>query len=200
MKAQWEIERDERNKAIDKALSEFALEYKAEFIPQSKSRNSAEKRATLNWRITIKRGSQVLTTDYTQGIAHCPDYQHFENEGGHKEQWYKRVAETGRYTKKRLKLPNGNTDWWGMLNSPFFGSSLKALPVPPLRDVLYSLVRDSDVLDYPTYEEWANNFGFDEDSRKAEATYRACLEIALKMRGIFGESGLEELRELFQDY
>ena len=59
---------------------------------------------------------------------------------------------------------------------------------------------DADVLDYPTFEEWADTFGYDCDSRSAEKTYRDCLEIALKMRAIFGEADLTKLRDTFQDY
>lgn len=71
---------------------------------------------------------------------------------------------------------------------------------PKAEDVLWSLVSDSDVLDYPTFEDWASNLGMDTDSRKAESTYRACLEIALKLRNTVGEAGMETLRNAFQDY
>lgn len=42
--------------------------------------------------------------------------------------------------------------------------------------------------------------GYDPDSRKAEAIYKACLEIALKLRNALGEDGLAKLREAAQDY
>lgn len=56
------------------------------------------------------------------------------------------------------------------------------------------------MLDSSTFEEWANEFGYDPDSRKAEVIYRACLEIALKLRNGLGEDRLRDLRELFTDY
>lgn len=46
----------------------------------------------------------------------------------------------------------------------------------------------------------AETFGYDPDSRSAEKVYRACMEIALKMRAALGESGLSRLNEIFQDY
>jgi hypothetical protein len=67
-------------------------------------------------------------------------------------------------------------------------------------DVLASLVMDSSAIDYSTYEEWAGDCGHDPDSRKGEAIYRACLEIALKLRNGLGEAGLAALREAAQDY
>ena len=42
--------------------------------------------------------------------------------------------------------------------------------------------------------------GYDPDSRKAEGIYRACLELALKLRNGLGEKLLAELREAVADY
>lgn len=79
--------------------------------------------------------------------------------------------------------------------------SRKAEPIlPDVESVIYSLISDSDVLNYGTFEEWAETFGYETDSRSAESTYRACLEIALKLRAAIGESGLETLATAFQDY
>src|SRR5690606_33602845 len=44
-------------------------------------------------------------------------------------------------------------------------------PVPPhAADVLHSLILDSAAADQ-TFESWCDEFGYDSDSRKAEATY-----------------------------
>lgn len=71
---------------------------------------------------------------------------------------------------------------------------------PDIKDVLYSLILDSNVLNYPEFEEWASDCGYETDSRKAESIYRDCLKNALKMRGSLGESLLAQLSEAFQDY
>ena len=71
---------------------------------------------------------------------------------------------------------------------------------PELRDVLYSLSMDASVLDSSCFEEWANELGYEADSRKAEGIYKACLDIALKLRNALGEAGLEKLRTACQDY
>lgn len=73
-------------------------------------------------------------------------------------------------------------------------------PQPDPVDVLYSLVMDSDVLNYGTFEYWASEFGYDADSRSAESTYRACLETALKMRAAIGDAGMETMKTAFEDY
>jgi len=71
---------------------------------------------------------------------------------------------------------------------------------PDIKDVLYSLILDSNVLNYPEFEEWASDCGYETDSRKAESIYRDCLKNALRLRGSLGESILAQLSEAFQDY
>ena len=63
---------------------------------------------------------------------------------------------------------------------------------PALADVLSCLADDSDVVDY-TFEEWCENLGFDDDSRKAEHTYKACLRLGEELREFLGAELLEDL-------
>lgn len=174
------------------------LTMETEFVPFSKSRNAKPQDdgkvwRSLNWRVTIKRdGRDVLTTDYSAGEAHCPAYKQdraqamrLYGKGGIEQ----RIAYEIEHGLSAANLPGGQ----------IIGRS-KAPILPDIESVLASLTMDSDVIDYATYEEWADNFGYDPDSRKGEATYRACLEIALKLRAAIGEDGLRQLREACQDY
>ena len=79
------------------------------------------------------------------------------------------------------------------------GKTLK-VETPKMQDVIYSLVADSTAIDHGSFESWCDDYGYDTDSRKAESIYRACVKIGLKMRLMFGESGLASLHTLFQDY
>ena len=166
----------------------LGLDYKAEFVPFSKSRNA--KKATkpgdysLNWKITISKGSRSMTTDYMQGIGHIPgkaasayrlSVAEFER--------IKAACETGKYN------PSNHSEW-----------ITKALPTPALHDVMHSLVLDSSVLDYSGFEDWAADFGYEPDSRAAEKTYQACMKIALELRNIIGDIGINAVREAGQDY
>jgi hypothetical protein len=170
---------------INEVIAELGLTMTTEFVPWSKSRNADQKDPSLNWKVTILRNDRsFLTTDYSAGMGHCPSYG-IKNKPGtlpynltvHGDAAIKNECETG-YSRVTANKPI----------------------VPDFADVLHSLVMDSDVIDYPTYEDWAGNFGYDPDSRKGEAIYRACLEIALKMRNAIGEDGLAKLRDAFQDY
>lgn len=177
------------------ALAELGLTIEAEFIPFSRSRNAGKdstfKGPCLNWKVRVlHKGREILATDYSAGSGHCPAYKLSVKEAG------------GRDSLMRAELVEWECEngypasrMGGLYRRP--GS--KPL-MPEATDVLYSLVSDSDALDYGTFEEWAPNLGYDPDSRKAEAIYRTCLEFALKLRNAVGEAGLSTLREAFQDY
>lgn len=195
---------DNKHEAIDTYIASLPIAYNAIFIPQSASRNADDKRPSLNWSVTIAPNAgkgtftRQLTTDYMQGIAHAPDYVQSWNSDGNQNAYYRNVAETGKYNKKLKKFSTGKIDWYGSYNHGY--APKLTLPKPLLRDVLYSLVLDSDVIQYATFEDWAAEFGYETDSRKAEKTYTDCLAIALKLRALIGEKAIADLRELFNDY
>lgn len=158
-------------------LDEDGYRLHAVFVPWSKSRNAKEKHRSLNWRVTLTyNGKVAASVDYSAGIAHCPSYK---------------VGDNSVYRAEKLAQETE----FGYAAMPH-GKSID----PDLADVLYSLVSDASVLDANSFEDWASEFGYDPDSRNAEKTYRACLDISLNMRNTLGEAELARLRELFQDY
>lgn len=165
---------------------------RAEFVPFSQSRNKGEKSPSLNWRVTLERnGRDILTTDYSAGCGHCPSYgpQYGADSYEKNRETRARVAhecETGRKCGKYYE----NIDY----------TRKGAAILPDLDSVLWSLSMDYSVLDYSSYEGWASEYGYDLDSRKGEAIYRACLEIALALRAAFGDAAMAELAEAGQDY
>jgi hypothetical protein len=176
------------------AIAALGLTVEAQFVPFSQSRNKDENHRSLNWSVTVKRnGRDVLTTDYSAGIAHCPSYNAKVPSAWNRpdRMWQSAVCEFETDTGFKAR---GFTSWGG------FSPDRKAPILPKSEDVLYSLTTDAGVLDCATYEDFAAEFGYEPDSRKGEAIYRACLEIALKMRAALGEDGLAQLREAFQDY
>ena len=189
---------------VNALIAELGLTITAEFVPYSQSRHAKldpwrdKPWRSLNWRVTVnvrelkRRDDEgkdyhlrpILTTDYTQGEGHCPAYKAAALGNPKSIMRDKAIAmecETGR------RYAVGG-----------FGGS--KLTPPAAADVLCSLVSDSDVLDCSKFEEWASNLGYDTDSRSAEAIYRSCLEIALKLRNGLGDTNLQRLREAFQDY
>lgn len=180
-------------KDIISLIESLGLAYSAQFVPQSQSRNKG-KEPSLNWIVTISMGQRnELQTDYMQGIGNLQNYNFAES----KKLWYsenvKHACESGAWNKNLTYETQFSNS---ILRKPYW----KPIPAPELIDVLFSLMLNSDVIEYSNFEEWADNCGYDKDSRSAEATYKACLEIALKLRSILGESALAQLREAYQDY
>jgi hypothetical protein len=176
---------------VEAAMKELGLSLSYKFVPFSMSRNKAEKQPSLNWLVTLTKGSQALTTDYSAGCGHCPACK-------------RPLAKNTSYDK-RLKqeaiaeeCERGKPLRWTVLGwMPPNGA--KAI-LPKDADVMHSLSLDASVLDAGTFESWASELGWDTDSRAAEATYRACLDIALKLRSMIGDAGLRLLQDACQDY
>jgi len=173
-------------------IEALGLTVESVFVPFSQSRNKGEKHPSLNWRVTIlHNGREILTTDYSAGSAHCPSYKHNDRaETHHMIAW---ECENG-FKASGVR--------WGSRPEAYGatrGNVAQAIK-PDSLAVLASLAMDSDVLEARGFEDWASNFGYDTDSRKAESIYRTCLEIALKLRHALGDSGLQTLRTAFEGY
>ena len=48
---------------------------------------------------------------------------------------------------------------------------------------------------YPTFQDFASEFGYDEDSIKAEGIYKKCLENADKLHKLFTDADIEAIRK-----
>ena len=72
----------------------------------------------------------------------------------------------------------------------------QAKVAPALPDVLFSLVMDGAAyFDAETFEDWAENYGYDTDSRKAEQVWKACDETGRKLARVLSADELATLRE-----
>ena len=172
---------------VSKVLADMGLTLESVFVPFSQSRNKAEKSPSLNWKVTLKKsGKDILTTDYMAGCGHCPSYQ----QGGK----FESRKQTEYECEKGIKAGR----WSYGMNR--IQPTAKITPIlPKIEDVVHSLVMDSEVLEYD-FAEWCGNFGYQEDSRKAEQIYNDCMQIALKINRSLGTDGLNTLREVYQDY
>lgn len=181
----------QREQDLTAQINALGVTITAEFVPWSRSRSfkagAHPKDQSLNWRVTLhKDGRAILTTDYMAGIGHCPSYA---MRGGWTQDKTERIA---------WECDKGTKAAWPEFSTMFRKGSYALLPSTP--DVLHSLLLDSDVLDHPSFESWASDFGYDADSRSAEKTYQACMTIALQLRAGLGDSLMAALRDLLQDY
>jgi hypothetical protein len=70
---------------------------------------------------------------------------------------------------------------------------------PQAADVLYSLLLDSSAVGQ-SFESWASDFGYDTDSRAAEATYRACQQNADKLSRVIDATTRAELSRILEGF
>jgi hypothetical protein len=187
-----ELLKMEKNE-IEALIESMGIEYKALFVPFSQSRNSKEKNLSINWLITLSKDNQMWTTDYMQGIAHLPNYSPRSRNNADYQIFLRQCVETGKCAESN-KFPE---DYRSLILS-------KRIPAPKLTDILidimYIFVMDATAINCRSFEEWAEIYGYNKDSRKAEQTYNACRESGLKLRAMIGNDNLEKLRNAYQDY
>ena len=207
-------------------LAALGVTVESVFVPFSRSRNAGQETPNLNWLVTIKRdGREVLRTDFMAGQGHAPAYQVKTVPLNFRPRRYRTRSKTSpsgftyrdatareALNQYRTELAAAECESGFKMRLTRWGHETKFETVggrpasknsriePNPVDVLYSLVMDSDVLDSGGFEDWAENFGYDTDSRAAESIYKACVDLALKMRAAFGPDGMESLATAFQDY
>lgn len=109
---------------------------------------------------------------------------------------YKKVKKGNNFEGRFLfssKLKKSTLESKGFVHC---GDSVWIKP-PTIKDVMYSLVMDSDAIEY-SFSEWCDNLGYDNDSIKAKAIYEACTENFKKVYRLGID--LQKAQEYFQDY
>jgi hypothetical protein len=76
------------------------------------------------------------------------------------------------------------------------GNKLK----PSIDSFVHCLIMDAEVLDYRSFEAWANEFGYSSDSIKAKAIYDDCLKQALILRNAFSDADLKKLQDAAREF
>ena len=65
---------------------------------------------------------------------------------------------------------------------------------PTLAEVLDCLASDaSGIENARSFEEWASEYGYETDSRKAERTYRTCEQQAMELERLLGRDAYQQL-------
>lgn len=67
--------------------------------------------------------------------------------------------------------------------------------IPTAQDILNSVKLDSQCVEYSTFEDWAQEFGYSSDSISAKKTYDICQEQRTKLRNFLGREAYNDLIE-----
>ena len=171
---------------LPEACTSLGLPLVTQFVPWSQSRDYEHGKPVgqrmAQWRVTLLRdGKPIITTDYGQGIGHLP-----------------------AYTRKALGSNNSVDRMAAIAQELERGKAwphyLTAVPGPGMPDVVHSLCLAAEVLQHRSFEDWAADFGYDADSRKAENIYRSCMQIALQLLNGLGAANLERLQLAAREY
>lgn len=167
-------------------LAALGLSLTSEHIPL---RGSLDLKTTMvDFRVTVAyNGRGVIATEYHMGLGHC--------------------KATSKSKRPAPNLSRLTLDYFRCLESTlrglpstFMDDIRWTLPEPTLADVLSSLLLDSEVLGHPSFESWADEYGYDPDSRRAEATYRACMDTTLRVTNGIPRDVLDAARDVLADY
>lgn len=187
-----EYEKKDVQKEFDELVKRLDLKMTTQFVPFSISRNADSNQKSLNWKVTLSSIRNKMTFDYSKGVGHLPypnEFQLAKNQKSVINQAIDSAVETG----VARKIARGAMAFT-LLHSK------EEFPTPTLQEVLHSLTPDSDVMNYLVYEHWADEFGYDPDSRKGEKIYEECRTQASRLSDVLGGMDkVQNLREIFQE-
>lgn len=179
----------EAEKRLTDVANQLQVTMACKFVPWSKSRNSEEDAPSLNFEITLSRKGRTMKVPYTMGPGHCRSDL---IPGGIKKAVNHKMIEMECETGLAYRETHH-----GIAANIARGSH----PGPSIADVLWSLSTDAYVLDHPSFEDWAADYGYDVDSRKAEALHRECIKTALAFRAVIGgDEGMKLIADAGENY
>lgn len=103
-----------------------------------------------------------------------------------------------------IKKDNWPCHWWvvtftrGNRTESFdyyMGTGLKAKTPNPI-EILSFISRDYLSTNHVAYEDWADGFGYDKDSRKGEEIYKLCRHTGLRLLNLILVSDMDALSKL----
>lgn len=180
---------------LEREARAIGLHLECKQVPFSQSRHAKEKSLSVEWHCVLRKGfatiggdtdRSVYAFDYSQGIGHLRGYQ------------YTNARHVGYWKSIEGDARLRHVCEGGIDKGPSGGigpGPLSAIE-PTLADALGALLLDGSAIDCCSFEDWADQYGYDHDSRKAEASYRACLETGLKLRKAIGDETFRRFQEL----
>jgi hypothetical protein len=184
---------NEYTKQAEDFLKKTGTEFNAEFIEFNKYFDDDKEKRDI-YKITLKRGNRQYAFKFGQSINNSGLYWQFAtNKDKHfldRELLNKSI--NGLSLKKEAVLKNHikNT-----INSDF--STVKADSVHyPVEPTSYDVLACLQKYDVGSFENFCAEFGYDEDSRKAEKIYNAVCDEYKNICTLYTEEELEKLQEI----
>jgi len=168
------------------------------FAPNNPNMND-DNQPMYHYFVTLAHNGKLFDLYYSVGIGHSKLFSD--------STLFKRIMRDTPICNTIQSKYRGNVHafpWYLNYDKPFFAEVFekgrKFLPALKIEDVLECLVSDTQtVLDSPTFEEWANEFGYDTDSRKALKTFEVIREQGNKFLAFCGREYFNDLLEKIEE-
>jgi hypothetical protein len=178
---------DIQQKSIQTWLQENPLTLTVTPIPARTEPGRDEKwdKTAYHYLCKLTKGERSMTIAYSMGSAHV-EKKPYNKVVGYPDQ--------GGFTKKDWEtLPKPGTRGVSLFQEQWQKVVYKPRH-PTLEDVLDCLASDaSGYINSRHFEDWAGEYDYDTDSRKAEAMYRTVGEQVTQLEALLGRKALHEL-------
>lgn len=151
-------------------------------VPENPNMEPCDPKAErVHFHIVMEHDGRSCMTYFTVGIGMVERWA-LDSPTRHNRPSKNRAAAKGRMTFPNGNLCRGSISWEeGM-------EIAKEIYRPELEDVLSCIAGDAiDIERSPRFEDWADEIGFDSDSRKAERTFNVCVKMTNDLRDFFGQ-------------
>ena len=156
-----------------------AAEYGMRYVESLDWKEKADAKQDLRHYMTVQTGVAIPMPTFRAVPAACESVAEAELWPVGSTHWRCTFTRAGKRMSVAYHMGSAHTD------------------APCMWDVLSCLFSDAESAG-ESFESWASDLGYDTDSRKAEATYKACQSIAKRLHALFGDD-FETFRELSRD-
>lgn len=141
----------------------------------------------IGYKLTYKKGNRTFETEYFLGIGHVK-YGSFNSfVMGFEYQRLYHLMKQHKNIKAGNEMPQAE-----IATKLAKYQGVKPNPI----EVLYSIVRDATEATNETFENWAVNLGYDEDSRKGEKIYNTSRDYYPKLLQILTAEQMETFQNM----
>lgn len=182
---------------------ELDVQFKEYYVEDAQTPNNRYVRA--RWNATLKCGDRTMILEFHTGLRDLMAPRGFDR-------WFGGSSFSGPTLKADNLIPLAGIKWRGSMLEETVANYLRAEfnagrkfvlgypkeqvegikkwvrpKAPTKQDILYCVASDTQMTEASSsFEEWAREFGYDEDSRKAERIYQECMKQARDFRALCG--------------
>jgi hypothetical protein len=167
-------------------LAKTGTEFKVEFIKNDYHFDDDKDKRDI-YKITFKRGKRQFSFNFGQSLVKSQHYVQTMSDGS-----IRKFTITGNRLEGNYKI----TDMSNYLNAYSSYDRLKPQLTKGETPTSYDVLTCLQKYDVGSFEDFCSDFGYDEDSRKAEKIYKAVCKEYENICKLWSDEEIEELQEI----